>query len=65
MLYQRLFEYSGTVDDILELPYSIYNDLILTQIKFKKKEKEEMDNLKNKGKGNQQGGQQTPFKRRR
>lgn len=47
LLYQRLFNYSGTVQEILELPYSIYNDIIIKEIKLKKKEKEDLANLKN------------------
>jgi hypothetical protein len=60
-LYQRLFDYSGTIQDILELPYSIYNDVILNQIKLKKKEKEELDNLKNKNQNREKSHQ---FRRR-
>jgi hypothetical protein len=64
LLYQRLFEYSGTVQDIIELPYSIYNDVILKQIALKKKEKEELENIKNKDQ-NRSRSQQSPFKRRK
>lgn len=62
LLYQRLFNYSGTIQNILELPYSIYNDIILKQIKLKNKEKEEFENLKQ---SQAKPKQQSPFKRRR
>lgn len=62
LLYQRLFDYSGTIQDILDLPYSIYNDIILKQINFKKKEKEEIAKLKS---GNQKQGGKNQFRRRR
>ena len=38
LFYQRLFNYSGDVNSILEMPYCLYNDLIIEQIKLKKKE---------------------------
>jgi hypothetical protein len=44
------------------LPYSIYNDIILKQINFKKKEKEEIAKLKS---GNQKQGGKNQFRRRR
>lgn len=52
LLYQRLFDYSGTVDNVLELPYCMYNDIILNQIKVKQKEKEELENLKSNANNN-------------
>jgi hypothetical protein len=48
LAYQRLFEYSGDIDSVLEMPYSLYTDLIMKQVDFKKKEKEEFDKLKSK-----------------
>lgn len=46
LYYQRLFDYSGDIDSILEMPYCLYNDLIIEQIKMKKKEMKEMENKK-------------------
>jgi hypothetical protein len=44
LLAQRIFKYGITPNDILELPYCMYNDLILKQIELKKKE----DEIRNK-----------------
>jgi hypothetical protein len=38
LYYQRLFEYGGSIESVLEMPYCLYNDIILEQIKLKKKE---------------------------
>jgi hypothetical protein len=38
LYYQRLFEYGGSIESVLDMPYCLYNDLILEQIKLKKKE---------------------------
>jgi hypothetical protein len=38
LYYQRLFEYSGDINSVLEMPYCLYNDLIVEQVKLKKKE---------------------------
>ena len=46
LAYQRLFEYSGSIQDILNMPYFIYNDLILKQLDIKRKEKAEYDRMK-------------------
>ncbi len=43
LYYQRLFEYSGTIESILSMPYCLYNDLIIQQVKMKKKEIKERD----------------------
>lgn len=40
MYYQRLFEYSGNVLDLLLLPYNIFQDLIVKQLDMKKKQME-------------------------
>jgi len=39
-VYQDLFEGSISVNEILNTPYPVYRDLILTQIKRKKKQNE-------------------------
>lgn len=46
LTYQRIFEYNGSLQEILNLPYCIYNDVFLGQIKKRKKEIEEMEKLK-------------------
>ena len=45
MYYIRIFEYNGTVLDLLQLPYNLFQDLILKQIELKKKELEEEKKL--------------------
>jgi len=39
--YQRLFNYSGSIGEIMDLPYCLYYDLIYKQIKLKNKEREQ------------------------
>lgn len=47
LYYQRIFEYSGDISTIIDLPYCLYNDLIVEQVKLKKKEiKDQEDRLK-------------------
>jgi len=52
LYYQRLFEYGGSIESVLEMPYCLYNDIILEQIKLKKKEldikQKEMDKTKSR-----------------
>ncbi len=43
LYYQRLFEYSGDIVQLLSLPYNMFQDLILKQIELKKKEKKERE----------------------
>ncbi|HQF36910.1 MAG TPA: hypothetical protein PLL26_04700 [Candidatus Dojkabacteria bacterium] len=43
LLYQTLFENSGDPTSILNLPYPLYNDLILKRIEEKKREKKMYD----------------------
>lgn len=43
LFYQRLFEYSGTINDILAMSYPLYNDTIVKQISLRKKEREELN----------------------
>lgn len=40
LYYQRLFEYSGNVLDLLLLPYNLFQDLIMRQLEMKKKQME-------------------------
>ena len=60
LAYQRLFEYSGSVNEILELPYCLYNDIILSQIKLKKKEAKAQERLTKNNNANRSGN----FRRR-
>lgn len=41
LYYQRLFEYSGDIVQLLSLPYNMFQDLILKQIELKKKEEKQ------------------------
>jgi hypothetical protein len=43
LYYQRIFEYSGNIIELMELPYCLFQDLILQQIKLKKKENQEIE----------------------
>jgi hypothetical protein len=43
LYYQRLFEYGGDIEAILSMPYCLYNDLILEQVKLKKKELRDLE----------------------
>jgi hypothetical protein len=43
LYYQRIFEYSADIQSILEMPYCLFQDLILHQIKLKKKENQELE----------------------
>jgi hypothetical protein len=43
LLYQVLFENAGDPMSILEMPYPLYNDIILKQIEEKKREKKQHD----------------------
>ena len=45
LYYIRIFEYNGTVLALLQLPYNLFQDLILKQIELKKKELEEEKKL--------------------
>jgi hypothetical protein len=50
IMYQELFENSATVDDILCLPYCLFNDIVEAQTKRKvelnKLKQKEIDNMK-------------------
>ncbi len=45
LYYQRIFEYSGDISSIMELPYCLLQDLIISQINLKKKEAEKLKQL--------------------
>lgn len=45
--FQKLFNYTGDIQALLNLPYCIFQDLIVTQVKMKK---EELEKLKKKTK---------------
>lgn len=47
--YQRLFEYSGNPLDLLHLPYPIFQDLIIRQVRMKKDERRKMKTQGQKG----------------
>lgn len=50
LYYQRLFEYNGDPLNLLQLPYNLFQDLILKQLELKKKEleREKQEREKNK-----------------
>lgn len=53
LYYQKIFEYNGNVLDLLQLPYNLFQDLILKQIELKKKEienerKQQLNAIRNK-----------------
>jgi len=43
LLYQVLFDNAGDPMSILDMPYPLYNDIILKQIEEKKREKKQYD----------------------
>lgn len=48
LLYQSIFDNTGDLVSILNLPYPLYHDVILKQVEEKKKEKSKIDQkLKN------------------
>lgn len=48
LYFTRLYEYGGgwTIDSVLDLPYCLYNDIIIKQIKQRKAEIKEVEKLK-------------------
>lgn len=55
IFYQDVFENTGNLASILELPYPLYKDIILAQVKQKEKERNETQKIinnviKNRGK---------------
>jgi len=61
-LYQTLFENSGDPLSLLDIPYPLYNDIILKQIGEKKREKklydQKMQNI------NTKASKKAPIRRR-
>jgi len=45
-----LFNNSGNLSDILELPYPMYRDIILAQVKEKEREEEQLNKIMKKNK---------------
>jgi len=62
ILYQTLFENSGDPLSLLDIPYPLYNDIILKQIGEKKREKklydQKMQNI------NTKASKKAPIRRR-
>ncbi len=46
--FQKLFSYTGSIQSVLELPYCLFQDLIVAKIKDQKASKEKVDKMKNK-----------------
>jgi len=46
--FQKLFNYSGSIQSLLELPYCFFQDLIIAKLKDNVAEKDKVKNLKNK-----------------
>ena len=44
--FQKLFNYSGSIQSLLELPYCLFQDLIIAKIKDQKGEKTKIEKLK-------------------
>lgn len=63
LLYQRLFEYSGPIDSVLEMPYSLFNDMIKKQHEYKLKESEEIQ--ESLGRNSNSKSKNTRFKRKK
>ena len=48
--FQKLFDYKGSIQDILSLPYCLFQDLIVARVKERKEEqKNESQQLKKLG----------------
>lgn len=37
--FQKLFDYKGSIQDILSLPYNLFQDLIIARVREKREEK--------------------------
>lgn len=46
--FQKLFSYTGSIQSLLDLPYPLFQDLILAKIKDNNAEKDKINKLKNK-----------------
>ena len=41
-MYQDIFEGAGNIESLLRLPYPLFNDIIVKQVKNKRKQAEQM-----------------------
>lgn len=48
IFYQQLFDNSGSVSDILNMPYPLFSDIILAQVKEKKEEQKRIEQAQQK-----------------
>ena len=48
IFYQQLFDNSGSISDILNMPYPLFSDIILAQVKEKKEEQKRLDEANRK-----------------
>lgn len=46
--FQKLFSYAGSIQSLLDLPYPLFQDLIVAKIKDQQAEKERIGKLKQK-----------------
>jgi len=46
--FQKLFNHSGSIQSLLNLPYCLFQDLIVAKIKDQQEEKKRIEKLKNK-----------------
>jgi len=53
IFYQQLFDNSGSISDILNMPYPLFSDIILAQVKEKKEEYKRMEIERQKHSNNQ------------
>lgn len=47
--FQKLFNYAGSIQSLLDLPYPLFQDLIVAKIRDQQAEKDKIEKLKNKG----------------
>ena len=48
IFYQQLFDNSGSISDILNMPYPLFSDIILAQVKEKKEEQKRLEEVNKK-----------------
>ncbi len=48
LLYQQLFDNTGDLSSVLNLPYPLFHDIILKQIDEKQREKQKLKDIQNK-----------------
>jgi len=46
--FQKLFNYAGSIQSLLELPYPLFQDLIVAKIKDQQAEKDRIEKAKTK-----------------